>query len=160
MSAPQPDAALWATGHCQCRAVTFACLEQPRSVHYCHCTQCRRAVSGPFAVLVWMSVDAVRGNLLGAASRRSSPIATRGFCRECGTPLFLMYDDSDAVGILVGTLDEPERFIPAYHYGVESRLPWVDCGAALPAEATSERCAPKPQDVTSPILRPSVEHRP
>jgi hypothetical protein len=155
---PEADAALWATGHCQCRAITFACLERPRSVHYCHCTMCRRAVSGPFAVLAWMSIDALRGNLLRSASRRSSPIATRGFCRECGTPLFLRYADSDEVGILIGSLDEPQRFIPAYHYGVESKLPWVDCGSALPAEETQERCQAKPHGVTSPTLvLPSAE---
>jgi hypothetical protein len=100
---------------------------------------CRRAASGPFAVLAWFSIGALQGNLFNSGTRRSSSIATRGFCRECGTPLFLRYDGSDEVGILIGTLDEPGRYSPAYHYGVESRLPWVDCGPKLPAETTRER---------------------
>jgi hypothetical protein len=100
---------------------------------------CQRAVAGPFAVLAWFSIDALRGNLFSARYRRSSWIAVRGFCRDCGTPLYLRYDTSDDVGILIGSFDKPRLFIPTHHYGLESRLPWVDCGATLPGELTQER---------------------
>ncbi|HEX4240016.1 MAG TPA: GFA family protein [Steroidobacteraceae bacterium] len=137
-----PRQEYWLTGQCHCRTITFACVAPPTSINYCHCTQCRRAVGGPFAVLAWFSSQAVRGNLFSAPSRRSSSIATRGFCRDCGTPLYLRYDQSDEIGILVGVFDEPETLRPSHHYGIESRLPWVDCGAGLPGKETEEKPAP------------------
>ena len=98
---------------------------------------CRRATGGPFAVLAWFSHEAVRW--VGEPTiRRSSPIAERGFCRACGTPLLLRYDGSDKIAILAGTLDNPERLSPTHHYGVESRLKWADCGSELPAQRTQE----------------------
>ena len=73
------------------------------------------------------------------ASYRSSPIATRGFCRDCGTPLYLQYDGDQLIRVTVGSLDSPESIRPAGHYGVESRLDWADCGRGLPEEETQER---------------------
>ncbi|WP_246664071.1 GFA family protein [Phyllobacterium sp. SYP-B3895] len=55
---------------------------------------CRRATGGPFAVLSWVDATAVvwEGTKQPKA-RRSSPIATRSFCGDCGTPIALQYDD-------------------------------------------------------------------
>jgi hypothetical protein len=136
-TAPQWE--YWLTGQCRCRATTFACVERPSSINYCHCSLCRRAVGGPFAVLAWFTSEAIRGNLFSSATWRSSAIATRGFCRECGTPLYLRYDQSDQVGILVGAFDDAETLRPSHHYSIESRLPWVDCGADLPGKEREEK---------------------
>ena len=46
--------------------------------------------------------------------------------------------DAEEVAFHSGTLDHPEHVIPGYHYGVESRLPWADCGAGLPEQRTEE----------------------
>lgn len=98
---------------------------------------CRRATGSAFAVLAW----APKKDLLweGAAplSRRSSPIAVRSFCPSCGTPMTLTYGDE--VAVHSGTLDHPETTAPGYHYGVEARLPWADCGKGLPERKTQER---------------------
>src|SRR4051794_26967118 len=97
-------------------------------LHYCHCDICRRETGSAFAVLAWTA----RSNLIWATSepryRRSSPIAVRGFCDECGSPLTLVYDSSpDQIALHLGTLDEPERFPPQYNYGSAQRLGWVCC---------------------------------
>jgi hypothetical protein len=90
-------------------------------------------------VLAWVARDEVRWMFGTPTLRRSSPIAQRGFCRHCGTPLFLQYDASPEVALMLGVFDRPEDLVPAYHYGVESRLPWIDCGSQLPGKATKER---------------------
>jgi len=38
---------------------------------------------------------------------------------------------------MLGALDRPQDITPAYHYGVESQLPWIDF--RVPREATKER---------------------
>ena len=100
---------------------------------------CRRATGGPFAVLAWFR----RTNLLWTthppAMRRSSPIAERGFCPECGTPLLLSYDGRGDIALTVGSLEEPASWAPVSHYSVEGRLPWADCGKGLPEADTKER---------------------
>lgn len=72
------------------------------------------------------------------ASYRFSPIATRGFCPTCGTPLYLQYDDDSRIRLLVGTVDQPDNLLPQSHYGVEGRLKWIDCNGRLPEEDTTE----------------------
>jgi hypothetical protein len=100
---------------------------------------CRRATGSAFAVLSWVPADSLRWVGEGRPTdRRSSPIARRGFCGRCGTPLTLAYDGGDEVALHAGTFDRPEAFAPGYHYGVESRLAWADCSSALPAERTRE----------------------
>lgn len=37
---------------------------------------------------------------------------------------------------MIGCFDRPELLIPAYHYAVESRLPWVDMGSGLDEETS------------------------
>jgi hypothetical protein len=40
---------------------------------------------------------------------------------------------------MLGALDRPQDIAPAYHYGVEGQLPWIDCASQLPRHATKER---------------------
>jgi hypothetical protein len=57
----------------------------------------------------------------------SSPIARRPFCSRCGTPLGFHYNDSDKIDLHVATFDDPTRFQPKFHFGVETRLDqWLD----------------------------------
>jgi hypothetical protein len=98
---------------------------------------CRRAVGNAFATLVWVPSSRLEW-IGGAAARwRSSAIAERGFCRRCGTPLFLHYDGAEEMALMLGTFDDPQHLIPSHHYGIESRLAWVDIGRDLPGWPTS-----------------------
>lgn len=61
----------------------------------------------------------------------SSPIAHRGFCRDCGTPLTFEFSDdaSPNLDLTVGSFDDPGRFCPTHHFAVESRHEaWLDTG--------------------------------
>ncbi|WP_318911581.1 GFA family protein (plasmid) [Sinorhizobium medicae] len=126
------------TGGCLCGKRRYAFKGPPSHVGYCHCSMCRRATGGPFTVLVRTEGSSVHWNT-PPALYRSSPIAVRGFCPDCGSPLFLQYDDDPRLRFTAGTLDRPEGLAPTDHYGVESRLPWDDSGPGLPAEETKER---------------------
>ena len=125
------------TGGCLCGAVRWSSRISPKAVHYCHCSICRRWSGAPFATLAWFWRAGV--NWTGEpALFRSSPIAVRSHCATCGTPLALSYDARDDIVLSVGTFDTPESVVPAYHYGVESRLGWVDIGRGLPSKPTRE----------------------
>jgi hypothetical protein len=98
---------------------------------------CRRWTGGGFATLVWFAERALSWH--GEPARfRSSPIAVRAHCGQCGTPLFLKYHSRDDVALAAGTLDEPQSLTPTDHYGIEGRVAWADIGRDLPGRRTRE----------------------
>ncbi|WP_352562841.1 GFA family protein [Mesorhizobium australicum] len=126
-------------GGCLCGRIRFNVTSEPR-VHYCHCDMCRRATGSAFAVLAWVPSPDLTWIDATPAYRRSSPIAQRGFCPACGSPLTLAYDVSPGeIALHVGTFDDPARLEPRYNYGSGQRLGWVCCGVDLPRRETEER---------------------
>ncbi len=74
---------------------------------------------------------------------KSSPIAERGFCADCGSslnyrPLFPPW--SDWIDVFAACLDHPETITPTWHLGVEGQMPWLDIRSDLPRV----RCADSP----------------
>ncbi|WP_281033422.1 GFA family protein [Rhizobium leguminosarum] len=121
-----------------CGTCRYEFRGDPPQTGYCHCDMCKKATGGPFAVLVQASIEAFRWTNGRPRSYRSSPIATRGFCYLCGTPLYLQYDDDELILVTAGSLDYPERARPTEHCGVENRLGWADCRRGFPEEKTQE----------------------
>ena len=72
----------------------------------------------------------------------SSEPAERGFCRDCGTPLFFRYLDRDRISVSLGSLDDPARVAPTRQYGLESRLAFLATLTTLPGIAHRGRGAP------------------
>ncbi len=128
-----------ATGGCQCGAVRYALYVAPQNVHACHCRMCQRAVGGAFALLAGApkaDFAWVKGE---PAVFASSNLASRAFCRDCGTPLSFNYNQPEArFYVTLGSLDEPEKAPVEKQYGIESRLPWVKFCDGVPEETTGE----------------------
>ena len=57
---------------------------------------------------------------------RRSEHVERGFCRDCGTPLFYDNTEGNRVNFTIGSLDHPELFPPHANTGNEGRVPWFD----------------------------------
>lgn len=125
------------TGGCQCGAVRYVLREQPFNVHVCHCRMCQKAVGGPFAVICPVMKTAFTVTRGEISYFWSSEVARRGFCARCGTPLLFEYPHADDIGILAGTLDEPDRVPPGVQYGNESRVAWYAGLAAIPGDAAT-----------------------
>jgi hypothetical protein len=73
---------------------------------------------------------------------QTSHFAERGFCSDCGSRLFYRTVLSDApdewLNLPVGTLDYPEKAVPASHVCVESQLPWYNIDDGLPRTRTED----------------------
>jgi len=114
------------TGGCQCGAIRFAVLAAPAKISICHCRMCQKATGAPFASYA----DIEKGDFAwtkGTPSAfRSSSIAMRDFCAACGTPLSYRKPGGDIIELLTGSFDYPERVVPTYAVGIESRLAWLD----------------------------------
>jgi len=109
------------TGGCQCGRVRYSAEVTDDDAYLCHCRMCQRATGG--VSIAFKNVK--RGGVTWEREPdryASSPIAKRGFCSVCGTPLTFEFDEgSENVDLTVGSFDDPARFKPTSHFGVESR---------------------------------------
>jgi len=128
------------TGGCQCGAVRYALFEMPES-SVCHCRMCQKAVGGPFITLVQLRPGQITWTRGTPGEYRSSSIATRLFCRDCGTPLAYADDDTGALEITSGSLDDPSHAVPTRATGTESMLHWIGGAMSLPARTTEQNYA-------------------
>ena len=125
------------TGGCQCGAVRYALARVP-DTEFCHCRMCQRAVGNVFAALSMVSKDELRWTRGEPAFYASSSAAKRGFCRDCGTPLTFAYDERPRIEVTTGSLDDPEIAPVREHFGIESRLSWLQVNEGLPEHRTGE----------------------
>lgn len=103
------------TGGCACGRVRFVVHGPLGDVVACHCETCRRtsghywaATRVPWAHLVIEPSTAL-------AWYRSSTIASRGFCRECGSGLFFRKQAAADVSIAPGALDDASALSMTAH---------------------------------------------
>ncbi|MDX8451215.1 GFA family protein [Mesorhizobium sp. VK9D] len=122
------------TGGCLCGKVRYRVTRDQRA-SYCRCDTCRRSAGGAFAVLVWTTGVNLSWSTEEPAFRRSSPIAPRGFCPACASPLALARHELAHVG----TFDNPAELELRYNYGPLQRPGWVCCGIDLPNRNAEER---------------------
>ena len=128
------------TGGCQCGRIRYSVAVDTDDAYLCHCRMCQRATGGVAAAFRNVARDAVTWTTQPPDLFRSSPIAERGFCQACGTPLTFWYVDADAKNfdLTVGSFDDPSRFRPTANFGAEGMHPnWIDV-ADLPATRSDD----------------------
>ena len=94
-------------GGCQCGAVRYRIAGPLGDAGFCHCRMCQKAFGSFGAPLVSVASDRLQWTRGTPATFRSSPIVHRGFCRDCGTPLFMQEAGDHSIDIAIGTLDDP-----------------------------------------------------
>ena len=125
------------TGGCQCGATRYTAEIENFDAYLCHCRMCQRATGGVAAIFFGVPKAAVMWER-EPSRYRSSPIAQRGFCAGCGTPLTFEFDEGDGMDLTVGSADDPYRFTPKGHFASESwHEEWLDT-SKLPAKRTEE----------------------
>lgn len=127
------------TGGCQCGAVRYRSSAVMDNAHLCHCRMCQKAVGNLFAALVAAPLDAFRWTRGEPSRWRSSAHVDRGFCGDCGTPLFYQDETSGRIGLMIGSLDDPAAFKPVTHDGTEGRMPWLFELAEVPDFGETEQ---------------------
>jgi hypothetical protein len=94
---------------------------------------CRRANAAP--VVAWAMYSEAQVEFLGAQPTiyESSPGCRRGFCPRCGTQISFSADYIPGlIDITIGSLDDPGKVAPAFHYWEAERLPWLHVADRLP----------------------------
>jgi hypothetical protein len=130
------------TGGCLCGAVRYESTEDPATAATCHCRTCQKGYGGPYTAAVGFRRSAFSITKGELKYYESSKIARRGFCSECGSPILLDFKSFVPFGgehffVRMGSLDNPEKYKPEFHFGVEAQLPWIHFDDGLP-RLTSE----------------------
>ena len=121
-----------AEGGCLCGAVRFRADGAPSYVNFCHCRMCQKASGAP--MMAWATYPAAKVDFPDAKPkrRRSSEIAERGFCPECGSALLWQRLGSDTIDLSVAAFDDPNALAPSEHIWTESRVRWLTLTDHLP----------------------------
>lgn len=103
------------SGGCLCGGVRYTARAVRRELVQCHCGMCRRSSGG-----LWMATHAVRTDVTieddgCLAWYQASAQARRGFCRRCGSNLFLDNAQRPTMAITAGTVDQPSGLELAVH---------------------------------------------
>ena len=108
------------TGGCQCGAVRYELMAPPKRACICHCRMCQKASGQPFMAFATVEAGATCSWTRGAPGVfKSSNVAQRGFCKDCGTPLTFKFEGEE-ISVTTGSLDDPAAAPPTVQYGVES----------------------------------------
>jgi hypothetical protein len=123
------------SGGCGCEAIRFEISGEPINAAVCHCNQCKKATGAPmFMAPAFYDKDIrmIRGE---PKWYRSSEKASRGFCSDCGSPLFFKFENSIALDVLIGSLDDPDQIAPTEHLWTEKKVSWLSIDESLPCYA-------------------------
>jgi len=117
------------SGGCACGSIRYRCSAAPLAMINCHCRDCQRAggsAYSPTVVIYRANFLLLQGepryHELTAASGNT---ARRGFCANCGSPLFASTSARpDVMSIRAGSLDDPKWFRAQREYWTQSAQPW------------------------------------
>ena len=144
------------SGGCQCGAIRYHVEGPLGPAGFCHCRMCQKAFGSFGAPLVSVPHAQFRWTRGEPAVFLSSPIVQRGFCRDCGTPLFMLEDGHGVIEIAIGSLDDPAIAPPDRVVGIESKLDWADRLPGLPARSTGQDRTP--EDLAKLASRQHPDH--
>jgi len=126
-------------GGCLCGAVRFQVSGPLRGVVNCHCEMCLKLHGGPGAHSKAKKAALKFTNEQGLKWYRSSDIAERGFCKECGSSLFWRPDQQDTIGILAGALEQPSSLQTIGHIFVSEKPDFYEITDKCPQFQTSSK---------------------
>ena len=126
------------SGGCQCGAVRFHATELQDNPHVCYCRMCQKAMGNLFAALVSVRHEHLSWTRGAPVEFMSSDLAARGFCRDCGTPLYYRFLASERIGLTIGSFDEPDSIPVLFQYGNEGRHPSMPGLAGAAVGGTTE----------------------
>ncbi len=118
----------FATGRCQCGAVSFTLAAPPIAMGQCHCKDCQRATgTGHISLARFNRGDVtIEGTTKTfAVTADSGNINTRHFCPHCGSRLF---GENSAfpgmINVTAGSVDDNSWFAPQRVLFTKERPAW------------------------------------
>ena len=125
------------TGGCACGAIRYESTGAPIVMLHCHCRDCQRSSGGPFSSFVVVPRETFQV-LQGAPRFHAAPSEAgghthRGFCPDCGAPVFVRPDAAPhLIAIRTTSLDDPSWFSQAFDVWTSDAHAWDRMDPSLP----------------------------
>lgn len=117
-------------GKCNCEAVQFAILSEPKDIYMCHCSICRKATgTNGIGVLVVNNSDFQwqKGQDAVATWKKPNSDWQTWFCKSCGSKV-PGDNDSERKFIPVGLIKDDKGLSVTHHIWVDSKAHWDEIG--------------------------------
>ena len=119
------------SGGCACGAIRYECSAEPLIIANCHCRDCQRSsgrACSSVVVVLAASLKLLKGEAkYHLVKAESGNVVRRGFCSECGSPLFAGNSvHPEMLAIKVGSVDDPSWCAPMVDIWTASAQP-CDC---------------------------------
>lgn len=123
-----------ARGSCFCQAVRFHLVLPSKWCAHCHCSMCRKIHGAGY--VTWVGFEADHFKLDSGEEQlawfESSPGASRGFCRQCGSSMFFKSERWEGeIHVALGCMDDPIDRKPQAHAFHDSHVAWMPIDDAL-----------------------------
>lgn len=131
------------SGGCLCEAVRYESSTPPLGAGYCHCCKCRKAYGHLYAALVQFNRDDFNISNGQLSHYKSSDLAERSFCKDCGSSLIFSYPGQSTLLALAGSLDNPndcpfDDSEGSWGYTfTDDKVSWLEIGDGLPQHKQS-----------------------
>lgn len=116
-----------AQGSCLCGQLQYEVALPTKWAAHCHCSMCRRAHGAAF--VTWVGAADWSFRIVHGAEHltwhRSSPEARRGFCNQCGSPLFFRSQRwPGETHVTLASFTTPIDRAPGAHVFWDSHVDW------------------------------------
>ena len=124
------------TGQCACSAIRYRSVATPSFAWICHCRDCQRASGSAYCAVMYLPRNGL--TISGTAqyftvAAESGNQVSRGFCSDCGSPLFILADlVPELQGVWASSLDDPAAFNPSVQVWCASAQSWGTLHPGLP----------------------------
>lgn len=125
------------SGGCACGAIRYSVAGEPVYMGNCHCRDCQQATGSAYFPAVLVKADdftLIQGQAKWfERTADSGATLARGFCGDCGSPVFLR-NPARAGGMVLyaGSLDDPSWYAPSRDIFTASAHPWDVMDPDLP----------------------------
>jgi hypothetical protein len=123
-------------GGCACGAIRYQCSAEPIMAVNCHCRDCQRATGTAYASGLFVPGAALRitkgDPKYHTTTADSGNLSSRGFCRECGSPVLANSSGHPMVIIYASSLDDPSWHQPTMDVFASKAQPWDYMNPSLP----------------------------
>ena len=121
------------SGSCLCGAVQYSSdVEEPLLTAICHCQNCQRQTGTAFSIIVGVPEDSIHFEEDETLKEyldqgKSGKAVRRKFCRNCGSPILSLVENSPGLGIIkAGTLHDPSWLKPNIEFWCSTAQPWLE----------------------------------
>ncbi|MEH6546755.1 MAG: GFA family protein [Sneathiella sp.] len=118
-------------GGCLCGDIRYHCEVEPKTVYYCHCSDCRRISGTAFYTGVGVGKDGfsvTKGTVKQWHKKADSGNGvTRSFCPTCSASIYLQLEMfPNVIFIAAGSLDDQTTLKPNLELWTTSKVDWAE----------------------------------